>query len=353
MFETMILEEMWKLLTCIIVPMLTGAAYLRLARRWNIVDRPNQRSSHRIPVVRGGGVVFPLSWIAFSAVNGFAFPWFTAAVALIATISYIDDLHSLKPGIRTIFQMAAFTLCFQELGLWDRIPAWAVALVYLVGIGALNAINFMDGINGITGMYALSMLVSLMLPLAGFEWGRKDSLTASPIVPMAMAVCVFGWFNFRKRALFFAGDVGSISLGLIMIFLLLLIMTGQEGRILLRIEHRQGFDWKFILFLAVYGVDSVITIMHRILLRENIFMAHRRHLFQFLANEKGLPHLWVSAAYAMLQFFINVMVLMTDITPLLFLLILLSLSLTYLWLKFLPMSDSDRGRAADSGAQSA
>ena len=333
-------EHILKFFAYLAVPVASAVAYMSLARRMDIVDRPNQRSSHRSPVVRGGGIVFPLAWLGYSLLNGFAFPLFTTGLALISVVSFIDDLRSLKPAVRFVSHLAAFTLCFLELDVFGSYAPWAVALMYVVGVGALNAINFMDGINGMTGMYALAMLLSLMLPLSGFSWD-PGSVLDTPLLPMALAVAVFGWYNFREKAHCFAGDVGSISIGFIMIFLLLSIMTGRESLIGLSLPDRNVFRWEFILFLSVYGVDSVITILHRIRLRENIFEAHRRHLFQYMVNERGLPHLTVAFAYALLQFFIDLAVLGTDVTPSVCLLVLASLSLTYLWMKFLRSVETD------------
>jgi UDP-GlcNAc:undecaprenyl-phosphate GlcNAc-1-phosphate transferase len=328
------MEPLLKLVAYLVVPIASAYAYTRLARSRGIIDKPNGRSSHRMPVVRGGGVVFPLSWLAYSLLNGFAFPYFTAGLILISVVSFIDDVRSQSPLTRFLAHLSAFTLCFHELGLWQEYAPWAIALMYVVGIGALNAINFMDGINGMTGMYALAMFAALLLPITGFDW-QAGTAASSPIIPMLLSVAVFGWYNFRRKALCFAGDVGSISIGFIMIFLLLAVMTGRDARIGLDMPRNGSFDWRFILWLGVYGVDSVVTILHRLLLRENIFQAHRKHLFQHLANERGIPHLTVSLIYALVQFCIDLTVIGTDVSPLVFILILTCLTLTYVWLKFI------------------
>jgi UDP-N-acetylmuramyl pentapeptide phosphotransferase/UDP-N-acetylglucosamine-1-phosphate transferase len=327
-------EQTARLIAYLIVPLASAFAYMRLARSHGIIDKPNERSSHMTPVVRGGGVVFPVSWLAYSLLNGFAFPYFTAGLILISVVSFIDDIRSQSPLTRFLSHLSAFTLCFHELGLWQEYAPWAIALMYVVGIGALNAINFMDGINGMTGMYALAMFAALLLPITGFDW-QAGTAASSPIIPMLLSVAVFGWYNFRRKALCFAGDVGSISIGFIMIFLLLALMTGRDAMVGLNMPRNEAFDWSFILWLGVYGVDSVVTILHRLILRENIFQAHRRHLFQHLANERGIPHLKVSMIYAVVQFCIDLTVIGTDVSPLVFILILTCLTLTYVWLKFI------------------
>src|SRR5690606_19151451 len=109
-------------------------------------------------------------------------------------------------------------------------------------------------------------------------------------LPMLSCI-VFLFFNFRKQAKCFAGDVGSITIAFWILMLLLKVIL-ETG------------DWVYILFLAVYGVDSVLTIIHRLMLRQNIFDAHRLHFYQIMANEQKIPHLWVSFVYALIQLLI-------------------------------------------------
>ena len=99
---------------------------------------------------------------------------------------------------------------------------------------------------------------------------------------------VFNYFNFRTKARCFAGDVGSISIAVIILFLLLKLILQEQNLI-------------YILFLSVYGVDSVLTIIHRLFLKENIFKAHRHHLFQVLVHNLKIPHLLMSSIYMLIQ----------------------------------------------------
>ncbi|MDR9443221.1 MAG: UDP-GlcNAc--UDP-phosphate GlcNAc-1-phosphate transferase, partial [Schleiferiaceae bacterium] len=148
---------------------------------------------------------------------------------------------------------------------------------------------FMDGINGITAFYALSVLA----PLAYLNFSAGEQFfPQSLLYVVGISVWVFSWFNARKRARTFAGDVGSVSMAFILAYLMLQLFlhTGQ---------------WAYILFLSVYGVDAVLTIMHRLIKRENIFQAHRSHFYQYLANELAWPHLRVSGLYAILQLLIS------------------------------------------------
>ena len=108
------------------------------------------------------------------------------------------------------------------------------------------------------------------------------------IYTMMVAVLVFGVFNFRRKAKCFAGDVGAVSIAFVILFLL--------GRLILKTG-----DWSYIVFLAVYGVDSVLTIIHRLMLHENIGLPHRKHLYQIMANELKIPHMVVSLVYMLVQ----------------------------------------------------
>ena len=340
--------EILKIAALTVMLFLIERSYLWFADKRNIIDKPNMRSSHETPVARGGGILFPATWLLFSVWNGFAFPWFTAGLILIAVVSFVDDLDHLSPLIRFIAHLAAFTLCFTEIGVWQDWAWWAIPVAYILCIGAINAFNFMDGINGITGMYAIAALLPMLLFRDKMLPQGADPLS-TPVIPILISIIVFGYFNFRKKARCFAGDVGSISLGFILIFLLMLMMTGQEERYGLDIPSSSPFEWKYILFMSLYGVDSALTIMQRLYLRENIFEAHRRHLFQYLANERKLPHLVVAFSYAALQLLINLHVISEPITPLVFFLILASLALIWVVLKFRVLREApDRSRTVNT-----
>ena len=116
----------------------------------------------------------------------------------------------------------------------------------------------------------------------------NTSVNADFIYTVICSVLVFCFFNFRKRAKCFAGDVGSVSIAFILLFLIgrLIIQTG---------------DFSWIVLLSVYGVDSVLTIIHRLMLHENIGLPHRKHMYQIMANELKVPHVVVSSIYMAVQ----------------------------------------------------
>jgi UDP-GlcNAc:undecaprenyl-phosphate/decaprenyl-phosphate GlcNAc-1-phosphate transferase len=308
--------------------------YIRLADKMNIIDKPNLRSSHSVPVVRGGGIIFPLAWIVFFISSGGMYPWFTIGLCILSFISFVDDIRPLSAGQRFVFHIISCTLLLTELSLWNQLPVWAVVLIFISVIGILNAFNFMDGINGMTGLYSLSIIIPIILNIAGAGDTLDIDPRTSPVMIIGASTLVFGFFNFRKKARCFAGDVGSISIGYILVFFIMSLIFSQNDVIGVRQENRFiPVDISYILMLSVYGVDTVLTILLRLKLRENIFEAHRRHLYQYLANEMKVPHLTVSIIYGLVQFLINIYVLSGALTWGSALIILGILSAIYLFFK--------------------
>ena len=259
--------------------------YFKIADRFNIIDKPNERSSHSSIVLRGGGIIFMLSLWIWSAFYGFQYVWFLLAVTLIAGVSFVDDIRSLPDSVRLAAQFAAMVMMFYQLDILHWNMWWMVLVALVVCVGAADVINFMDGVNGITGAYALASLVPLALLNAGMGF-----VAQSLIYVVILADVVFCFFNFRPKgkAKCFAGDVGSIGVAYILLFLIgaLILATG---------------DITWLIFLLVYGVDGCLTIGHRIMLHENLGEAHRKHAYQLMANELKIGHVKVASFYALLQ----------------------------------------------------
>lgn len=276
-------------LLILVVLILMERIYLRVADRFNIVDKPNERSSHSVVTLRGGGIVFYFGMLVYFILHGFNYPYFMLGLTLAAAISFIDDLKPLPSRLRLIVQFVAMGLIFHQWGLFFAFDWWWWIIALVVCTGVMNAFNFMDGINGITGCYALATLATLLyvdLELIRF-------VDTNLLIIAILSVMVFLFYNFRMKAKCFAGDVGSVSIAMIIIFAIGLLIT------------RSG-DLSYIILLAVYGVDSVMTILHRILLKENIFKAHRRHLYQVMKNEMKINGLLISVSYMTLQLAINI-----------------------------------------------
>ena len=257
--------------------------YFRIADKCNIIDKPNERSSHTRITLRGGGIIFYFGVLAYFITNHFEYPWFMLALTLITFISFVDDIRSTSQVLRLVFHFSAMALMFYQWGLFS-LPWWTILVALIICTGIINAYNFMDGINGITGGYSLIILVAL----AYINREIVSFVEQELIVTVLCSVLVFNFFNFRKHAKCFAGDVGSVSIAFIVLFLI--------GKLIIKTE-----DFSWIVLLVVYGVDSVLTIIHRLMLHENIGLPHRKHLYQIMANELKVPHVVVSSVYMIVQ----------------------------------------------------
>ena len=274
--------------------------YFRIADKCNIIDKPNERSSHTTIVLRGGGIIFTISMIAWAimmiATGKDIVPYlpFLSGLLLVAGISFVDDIHSLPDSLRMGLQIVSTLLMFWSVGLytavspwWLMVPVAVVALFFCVG--ATNFINFMDGINGITAAYSFAMLLPILLLNRGLSF-----IEESYLIVAILGIAVFSIFNFRPKgkAKCFAGDVGSIGIAFIILFAL--------GRLMLATK-----DVTWIVFFLVYGIDGTLTIIHRIMLHENLGQAHRKHAYQLMANELKMSHVVVSLLYMAIQLVIS------------------------------------------------
>jgi len=271
--------------------------YFKIADRFNIIDKPNERSSHSAITLRGGGVVFYFGAFIYFIYSGFQYPWFFLGLTMMTVVSFLDDIFTLSNKIRLLIHFSSVLLMAYQLDLFDM-PWYYLLIGFIVVVGVINAYNFMDGINGITACYSLAVGGLLLIVNQQMNFIAKDLLIFS-----LLGILVFTFFNFRTKAKCFAGDVGSVAIAYILLFALgLLIM--KTGNLI------------YILFLAVYGVDAVWTIIRRLLRKENIFEAHRSHLYQFLGNEAGVNKLLISFLYGAIQFAIGYWVIQFSGEPL-------------------------------------
>lgn len=276
----------------IIILFISILGYFKIADKYNIIDKPNHRSAHTQITLRGGGIIFPIAFVVFCLFNFHEVSenyWsFGLGLLAICTISFIDDIKTLSSRIRLSIHLVSVMLLLYFIGAFSLMPYWVWPILFILIIGTLNAYNFMDGINGMTGIYSLATLSSLLYINKEIISFTDNDFIIYPI----LASLVFLFFNFRKKAKCFAGDVGSMGIGFWVIGLIaLLIMKTQ--------------DYKYILLLSIYGLEVVLTIIERLLLKENIFEAHRRHLYQLFANEKKISHLVISFVYTFVQLIIN------------------------------------------------
>lgn len=290
--------------------------YFQIANHFNIIDKPNLRSSHTHITLRGGGIIFLLGVWLYSIFYGFQYPWFLAGLTAIAGISFVDDIHSVPNRVRLLIHFAAMLLLFQEFGILNLGSWWMILLGLVLCVGIINAYNFMDGINGITGGYSLAVLLPLYYLNRSLGFVDPNFLLV-----VLCSVLVFNFYNFRTRARCFAGDVGSVGIAFIVLFAL--------GRLIL-----QTGDFSYLLFLMVYGVDSVLTIVHRVLLHENIGTAHRKHAYQLMANELRIPHVMVSSVYMGTQLLLSFGLILLPFNHWAYFgIVLVILTVIYVWFK--------------------
>ena len=284
--------------TYIIIAVLLLAAelvYFKIADKCNIIDKPNERSSHSTIVLRGGGIIFTLSmivWAVMMTLQGHdisSYLPFLGGLVLVAGISFWDDVHSLPDSLRMVVQIIAYLLMFWSIGIMQWSMWWVVPIALFFCVGATNIINFMDGINGITEAYALAMLIPIFL--LNRETGFIDD---SYLIVAIIGLLVFSFFNFRPKgkAKCFAGDVGSIGIAFIILLALGKLMYATQ-------------DVTYIVFYLLYGIDGSMTIFHRIMLHENLGQAHRKHAFQLMSNELKIGHVTVSLIYMVLQLIVS------------------------------------------------
>lgn len=264
--------------------------YFKVANQFNIIDRPNERSSHTAITLRGGGIIFYVGALIYFFLSGFQYPWFFLGLSLMTLVSFADDIVTLSNRIRLGVHFLSVLLMAYELQVFS-LPWYFLVITFVVVVGVINAYNFMDGINGITACYSLAVGGLLMMVNNEVGFVAQDLLAYT-----MLGVLVFTFFNFRTKAKCFAGDVGSVAIAYILLFALgaLIIQTG---------------NLIYFLFLTVYGIDAVWTILRRLYLRENIFEAHRSHLYQFLGNEAGVNKLLISFLYGAIQFLIGLAVI--------------------------------------------
>lgn len=294
--------------------------YFRVAAKYNILDKPNERSSHTRITIRGGGIIFWFAAFFYFILNVKSHSIFFTGISLVAFVSFWDDIKSLPSFLRLIVQVLGVSIIFYDLSVYSLIPWWGVVIAYIVAVGILNVYNFMDGINGMTGLYTLATMLSFYYINEFVVCFVEREL----ILYAVMASVIFLYFNFRKRAKCFAGDVGSIAIGFWVIYILCKLILATNSLI-------------WMMLLVIYGIDSVYTILHRIYLKQNIFKPHRIHFFQILTNEWGQDQRIVSVIYVFMQCVISAIVIKTYDTTFVWIfsaLVIALLTISYCCIKF-------------------
>ncbi len=263
--------------------------YFKIADRFNIIDKPNERSSHNVVTIRGAGIIFPLAFIiTFLSFNNYENYWpLIIGTVAISTISFLDDVLTLSNKYRIVIHFSSVALLLYQSNLFEINPFYLLPAFILV-VGVINAYNFMDGINGIHVLYSLVSIFTLYL-ISEYD---INLLPTDVFTGLIASLIVFAFFNVRKKAKCFSGDIGSISIAFILSFLIIQLII-------------KSTDFRWILLLGIYGIDSVGTIILRLIRKENIFIAHRSHFYQHLANERKISHIYIAIGYAFAQLLFN------------------------------------------------
>lgn len=279
------------LVTTLVAAVLGTGALLWVARRWRLVDEPNERSTHTEPTPTLGGVAIALAagggvWLVDGLPPAVTYGvWGGLAVLLVAVLDDIGQPMTVrqKLGVQ-VLAIAAWLLLGPPLTA-VHLPGYGVfplgraaaPLAALWLLWLMNIYNFMDGIDGLTSMYTLVAAGTAAACLA---------LTASALLPLPLvaAAAALGFLVFnRPPARIFMGDVGSLSLGF------LVGVTALAG-------SEQGLPlWASLLILAPYTYDTTHTLLRRLWRRANVLRAHREHLYQRLV-QSGWPPLHVDVA---------------------------------------------------------
>ena len=263
-------------------------AYFFIANYFQLYDKPNIRSSHKTYTLNGGGIIFPVALIIpiFVELEYIQFINLITGTILISIISFIDDIKPVSNFIRISIHSIAVILLLNYLDIQSvGILYFIISFILITGI--LNAYNFMDGINGLNGAYSLITISTI------YYLNKEYNLIPDLLIEsLLISLIIFLFLNFRKKAIMFSGDVGSISLAFIISFIILTLIIKDQ-------------NIKWILLLGIYGLDSVGSIVLRILRKENIFKAHRSHFYQFLTNDKKISHLLITCIYCFVQISFN------------------------------------------------
>jgi UDP-N-acetylmuramyl pentapeptide phosphotransferase/UDP-N-acetylglucosamine-1-phosphate transferase len=301
--------------TIAVVAAAISAALILLLYPWlerHALAKPNARSSHCTPTPQGGGIAVVAAVVAAVGI-AFALRWFDAArdtpllafiiaAVLMACVGATDDFRPLPVGPRLLLQaiLVAAVIYFLPDGLRvvPFLPWWLEqALLVLGGLWFVNLVNFMDGIDWMTVAEVIPLTAGLIV------FGYTGALPLyGTVVAIALggAMLGFAYFN-RPVARLFLGDVGSLPIGLILGWLLLLLAAG-------------GHLVAAIVMPLYYLADATITLLRRLIRGEPIWQAHRAHFYQ-IATDRGFSVIEIVARVFSVNVCLCALALMTVAKP--------------------------------------
>ena len=301
---------LFAVVTAVASGILVGLVRRELLRR-DIMDRPNERSSHDTPTPRGGGIGLMTALLPAWIAGAFLFapgPLTTAdwllplAAAALAGVSWIDDLRDLGALPRLAAQFAAAiagVLVLPGLVFQGLFPPWLDATLAVIGwVWFVNLFNFMDGIDGISGVESIAIAAGVVL--TGVVLSIVPGGMTAQALAVAAATAGFLAWNWHPAKIFL-GDIGSVGLGYLLAWLLLALAAMGE--------------WEAALILPLYYLaDATITLLRRLARKEKVWQAHREHYYQ-QAVQNGRSHARVSAAVATTNLALVALALAAAATP--------------------------------------
>lgn len=265
--------------------------FLLIARKYRIGAPVTERSSHTKFNPTSGGIIIPLSFIAFAIYHANILTpewwWMLAGALILGLVSFIDDIHPLPPAPRLIIQITVLAFAFQQLCYPEAFHIYL--LVIICCVCCINAFNFIDGISGMLCLYGIVVVGTLFYAVGVYNPPMANLLGGQCLV-LILALTAFACFNLGDKI--FAGDVGAICLGYFVAYIMAQLVLST-------------FDASILVLIIVGPFDACMTTLQRLFAGKNILMPHRECIYQVLTSRWKLPHLTVSLSYALLQMLIN------------------------------------------------
>lgn len=264
----------------------------RFAGRLGLLDCPNERSSHCTPTPRGGGVGIFAAFLLSAVFAGMPMT-FWLPLSAVSILAFLGDRIYLSPKLRLYAQLFLMAFLVVGTGHWPSNPLWYLPWVLFWAIfivGTANFYNFMDGINGISGITGI-----IGFGLLGGYFFLNDGQSLLSTIAICISLSCLGFLPLNMpKAKVFMGDIGSILLGSVFASLVFL-------------ASKTALDFLcMVSFLFTFYADELTTMFVRLRDGENLTQAHRRHIYQLLANEKGVPQWKVSMGFGFLQLAVGV-----------------------------------------------